>query len=68
MIPEKSERYEMLEAIRTLLRMVERSYIEEENRRYEGGFVPEDGSLRSDATHIVFNAVSDLIEADLCDE
>lgn len=68
MIPEKSERIEMLKAIQTLMALVERSYVQDEDRRYEGGFVPEDGSLRSDAARLVLNAVVDLIEGEDCDD
>ena len=50
------------------MEMVEWSYIDEEKKRYEGGFVPEDGSLQSDDTHSIVRAVNDLIEREDSDE
>ena len=68
MMSEKSTRIAMLKMIRVMMEMVEWSYIDEEKKRYEGGFVPEDGSLQSDDTHSIVRAVNDLIEREDSDE
>lgn len=67
MIPEKAERIAMLKAAETLLRLAQLSYEQEENQRYEGGFVPEDGSLQSDDAGQLISLVGLLLDREVGD-
>lgn len=53
-----------LRAFEAMLEFMEWDYIETEKRQYEGGFVPDDGSLRSDKAHEMLSLLRELIEAE----